>query len=49
MAQLTTEAMQKLKTLYRQCEGEEALEEYIICMMRMLNGLAQIQDTALPL
>lgn len=46
MAQLTTEAMQKLKTLYRQCEGEEALEEYIICMMRMLNGLAQIQDTA---
>lgn len=46
MGQLTTEALQKLTTLYQQCKGEEALEEYIICMMRMLNGLAQIQDTA---
>ena len=46
MGQLTTKALQKLTTLYQQCKGEEALEEYIICMMRMLNGLAQIQDTA---
>lgn len=45
MEQWIIDALKKLKVLYQLCEREVALKEYIICIMRMLNGLAQIQHT----
>ena len=38
--------MKELKGLYKEAEGEMALRSYISCLMRLLNGLAQINASS---
>lgn len=44
MQEWITSKIEGLKGLYDKCHDEKAIRSYIVCMIRLLNGLAQLQE-----